>query len=137
MVNNLQSNTSSSEIIEFTKEEEKIIHLQKELLFGKFGFHKNSLCIQNLLFYLSISFKHIIWPISSQFAWIHFSSKSFLMIHLWYHGGKKTDLGHFGKWNVHKCGHSVFQNGPWVLTLSKWSSIYNTNLCQISTFGLM
>jgi hypothetical protein len=34
------------------------------------------LCIPNLLFDLSITFKHIIWPISSQFARIYFSGKS-------------------------------------------------------------
>jgi hypothetical protein len=89
LVKNLESNISSSEIIEFTKEEEMITHLQKELLFSKFGFLKISLCIQNLLFDLSISFKHIIWPISSQFAQIYFSGKSSLMKHLWYHGGGK------------------------------------------------
>jgi hypothetical protein len=89
LVNNLQSNTTRSKNIEFTKEEEKITHLQKELLFGKFGFLKNSLCIQNLLFDLSISLKHIIWPISSQFARIYFLGKSCLMKHLWYHGGQK------------------------------------------------
>jgi len=98
LVNNLQSSTTSPKTIEFTKEQEKITHLQKELLFGKFGYLKNSFCIPNLFFDLSITFKHIIWPMSNQFAPIYFSGKNSLMKHLWYHWGvKKTDLGHFGK----------------------------------------
>jgi hypothetical protein len=33
-------------------------------------------------------------------------------------------------WNAHRCGHFIFQNAPWVLTLGKHSSKYTTNLVR-------
>jgi hypothetical protein len=55
LVNNLQSNTTSSEIIEFTKEEEKITHLQKELLFGKFGSLKHHCAFKTYFLILALA----------------------------------------------------------------------------------
>lgn len=41
---------------------------------------------------------------------------------------KKFDSGDLGKPSACRCGHFVFRNGPPVLTLSKCSSKYATNL---------
>jgi len=38
--------------------------------------------------------------------------------------GKKIKIyvGHFGKWNAHRCKHSIFQNALWILVLDKCSN---------------